>query len=455
MWLRNRWFGLLAIAFCLGLTGPAFAEDIKGDVTWSGLVQLDETVEVFPEAVLTIQPGTRIKITNPLVKIAVRGLLRVDGSKTAPVVFDSPSGWEGIEFMQAANGSRLRGMRIQGAKAAISSFATNFEVVNSTFRDCEAGIKLLRESSAVITGSTFENNQIGLFNEMKSGAVVRDNRFVGHHKTAILTSHGSNGEITGNHFEKNKQGIAVLQKFLGRITKNRFVANETGIYCNQSQSTPLIENNHFEANTYALINFSFAYPVVRGNVFVDNEMAVRNDQYGSPLLQNNLFGSNQTALYNYRKSNPRVLKNQFENNQRAIFCDFSSYPEIKQNNFIDNVMAVELGIYQSADWERRSGSKTIMQREALNRQSQNPLLAQAPTEFQDEVDVSENWWGDQGSLLDKAGQDGNVSIFHDRRDQPKVTYEGYGPESYRIDRVKFAPWLKKPVDDAGPEAAYD
>jgi nitrous oxidase accessory protein NosD len=445
----------LAIALFLCLARPACAENLTGDIVWSGLVELDETVEIFPEAVLTVKPGTRIKITNPLAKISVRGVLRVDGSKTAPVVFDSPSGWEGIEFMQAANGSRLSGVRIQGAKAAVSSFATNFDVDNSTFRDCEAGIKPLRESAPVITDSTFENNQIGLVNEMKSGAVVRGNRFIGHHKTAILTSHGSTGEITGNHFEKNKQGIAVLQKFLGRIAKNRFVANETGIYCNQSQSTPLIENNRFESNTYAMINFSFAYPVVKGNVFVDNEMAVRNDQYGSPLLQNNLFGKNQTALYNYRKSNPRVRKNQFEQNQRAIFCDFSSYPEIKQNNFIDNVMAVELGIYQSADWEKRSGSKTIMQREALNRQSQNPLLAQAPTEFRDEVDVSENWWGDQTVLLDKAGQDGNVTIFHDRRDQPKVTYEGYGSESYRIDRVKFAPWLKQPVEEAGPEGDHE
>ena len=179
-------------------------------------------------------------------------------------------------------------------------------------------------------------------------------------------------------------------------------------------------------------------------------MAVRNDQYGSPLLENNLFRGNQTALYNYRKSNPKVVRNQFEENQLALFCDFSSYPEVKQNNFVSNTMGVELGIYQSADWEKRSGSKAIMQREALARKSQNPLLAKAPTEFRDAVDVSDNWWGEQNALLAEAGKDGNVAIFHDRRDQPKVTYEGYGPESYRLDRVHYTPWLELPVPDAGP-----
>jgi hypothetical protein len=114
-------------------------------------------------------------------------------------------------------------------------------------------------------------------------------------------------------------------------------------------------------------------------------------------------------------------------------------------------MAVELGIYQSADWEKRAGSKGIVQQEAAARKSQNPLLPQAPTEFSDVVDVSGNWWGDDTARLAAAGKDGNVSFFFDRKDKPKVTYEGYGAESYALDRVVFSPWLTAPVRDAGPQ----
>jgi hypothetical protein len=146
-----------------------------------------------------------------------------------------------------------------------------------------------------------------------------------------------------------------------------------------------------------------------------------------------------------------VSFNLFEKNKLVLFCDFSSYPEVRQNNFVDNAMGVKLGIYQSADWEKRSGSKPLMQREASARQSQNPLLAKVPTEFTDVVDVSGNWWGKETAQLVAAGEKGNVAFFFDRHDQPEVSYEkeGYGPGVFRLDRIQFAPWLKETVPGAG------
>jgi nitrous oxidase accessory protein NosD len=365
------------------------------------------------------------------------------------VVFKGKQGWLGIEFMEAPHDSTVRWTEIYNSEAALSSFATNFKVENCTFKENAFAIKLLRESSPLVLNSTFVDNQVGLSNEMKSGPEVRGNRFSGHTKAAILASHNSVGIIADNLFEKNKQGVALLQKYTDRVVGNRFVENEVGVYCNQTQSTPLIEKNLFERNQYGVLNFSFAYPAIKNNRFIDNKTAVHNDQYGSPLLENNLLQGNETALYNYRKSNPKVRRNLFEKNGLALYCDFSSYPEVKENNFISNTKGVELGIYQSADWEKRSGSKKIMQREAMNRKSQNPLLARAPDSFNDFVDVSGNWWGEDTKALQALGENENSPLFFDRLDKPKVSYPDYGPGEYRLDIVRFAPWLKEPVAGAG------
>ena len=112
----------------------------------------------------------------------------------------------------------------------------------------EFGVRLLRESSPVIVNSLFEGNQVGVANEMKSGAEIRGNRFVNQTRSAILASHSSKGKVADNVFEKNKQGITLLQDFPDRISGNRFVENEIGIYCSQTKSTPLIEENLFENN---------------------------------------------------------------------------------------------------------------------------------------------------------------------------------------------------------------
>ncbi len=451
MWHRKVLSSLVSGLVLIVLSGSCFGQDLTGEVRWSGKVELSESILVAPGATLTLAAGTQLVVKNPQSKLSVQGTLKVLGSKAAPVVFSSVAEWEGVELMEASPDSLFRWAVFNSAKSAITSFATDFRVENCTFEGMEFGIRLMRESSPVIVDSVFKDNQIGVANEMKSGAVIRRNRFIGQTRSAILASHNSTGAITNNYFEKNKQGIALLQRYTDRISKNRFVENETAIYCNQTQSSPLIEQNQFEKNTYGVMNFSFSYPTLKNNTFVDNKTAVHNDQYGSPLLENNLFRSNETALYNYRKSNPKVFLNSFEQNQLAMYCDFSSYPEVKNNNFLNNKLGVKLGIYQSADWERRSGSKKIMQRESAARKSQNPMLAKAPEKFNDFVDVSGNWWGDDTAQLEKTGPEGNAPLFHDRKDQPEVSYEDYGPGVYKLDWVDFAPWLEAPVKGAGLE----
>jgi nitrous oxidase accessory protein NosD len=456
MWKRKEILSLLATLFAAGLLLPAVpagavevSGQLQGSVRWEGEVTLKSAVIVARDAVLTVAAGTVVKPLVPAAKIVVQGMLLARGTEAAPIVFASPPQWQGIEFVEGPAGSAIEYARFEKAQAALSSIATPFSLRASSFRECGTAVKLLREAAPVIEECLFVDNDIAIDNEMKSAPVIRNNRFAGHKKTAILASHNSTGLIEKNVFEKNKQGIGLLQKYPDRVIDNRFVDNEAGIFCNQTQNTPQIHGNTFVGNENALINFSFSYPSVENNTFIDNDTAIRNDQFGSPLVVHNLFRGNKTALYNNRKSNPKIEKNLIEKNDLALFCDYSSYPRVKENNFLGNRMGVELGIYQSADWEKRSGSKAIVQQEAAARKSQNPLLSQAPTEFSDFVDVSGNWWGNDTARLESAGADGNVTIFFDRHDKPEVTYEGFGPDSYVLDRVTFIPWLPAPVADAG------
>ncbi len=452
MWPRKISLILLVTALAM-LPQAVAAKTLSGTTRWSGTVNLDEAVTVPRGATLIVTAGTTVVPKNADALINVSGKLLVEGTAAAPVVFKGKGDWRGIEFFEGENGSRIRFARFSGASAALSTIATPFAVSDSHFEKCEFAIKLVREGSPTIENNTFADNGIGVSSEMKSNPRIRGNRFNKHSKSAIVASHGSRGDITDNQFTDNQQGIALIQRYEGRLANNQFVGNETAVFCNQTQSTPVIDKNRFEKNKLAIVNFSFSYPVVSNNQFLNNGKALQNDQYGSPVVENNLFNGNATALYNNKKSNPKVRLNQFDNNELALFCDFSSYPEVRQNNFSGNKMGVKLGIYQSADWERRSGSRGIMQREAEARQSQNPLLAKAPTQFNDIVDVSGNWWGKDTALLTAAGDKGNVAIFHDRLDQPEVSYEkeGFGPGKFKLDRIQFAPWLKDAVAGTGPK----
>ena len=105
MWLQKTTINLVAGLMVLLLTGPVLAQELNGTVRWSGEVSLDETVLVHRDATLIIAAGTQLVIKDPKVKISVQGILQVNGTKALPVSFTSPSGWAGVEFMEAPAGS--------------------------------------------------------------------------------------------------------------------------------------------------------------------------------------------------------------------------------------------------------------------------------------------------------------------------------------------------------------
>ncbi len=444
---------LKLIPFFLLLPFVLHAQILKIDkkTLWQGKVSLEGPVQVDATGILQIAAGTRVKITDPSYTLSIQGQLLVEGSADKPVIFDTVKGWKGINFVEAAGGSRIIQARFKNCAQALGIIATSPLIKGNHFIRCENAVKLLRESSAEIRNNQFVENGLGLGIEMRSSPVVVGNSFSGHKKSGITASNSSRGLIENNDFENNQQGVGLLQKYPDHVRKNRFVANQVGLYCYQTQNTSQIEENLFRANKYGLVNFSFSFPAVRNNRFIDNRTAVQNDQFGSALIEHNLFQKNDTALFNNRKSNPQIRLNSFIENRLAIFVDYSSYPVVKQNNFEQTTEGARIGIYQSADWEKRSGSKQLVMKTARARGSKNAMLGQAPTEFTDIVDLSENWWGEQTQKLKAASREQNLTFFYDRKDKPTVVYKGFGPDSYRLDEIRFRPLLLKPVAHAGPE----
>jgi len=448
---RGGLAALLILAWAV--TALAAPKNIREDTRWQGEVALEGPVQVDQGARLTIAAGSTVRVTRPADKLTVLGTLVVEGSAERPVTFVTPPGWEGVEFIEAPAGSAIRHARFSGAQYAVSMIAASPLVQNCEFRDGKVALRLLREAAPKIVDNRFTGNEVGIDNEMRSAPLIRGNRFEAQTVSAIVASNNARGAIENNHFERNAQGIGIVQPYPDPIRANRFIANGTALYCSQSKNTPLIADNLFENNDRGVVNFSFAYPAVEGNRFLDNREAIRNDQFGSALVRHNLIRGSETAIYLNRKSNAQIEENRIEKNGLALFVDYSSYPTVRGNHFAANAMAVKLGIYQSADWEKRAGSKRLVQKEAAARQSQNPLLAQAPESFNDYVDVSGNWWGELTPRLKEAGGDANLPFFHDRRDQPSVVYPGFGDGRYTLDVIRYAPWLEAPPASAGPGGA--
>jgi len=448
MCIRRRAINTLLLLLCLVL--PAQGGELKNQVRWEGRVELKESLIIPVDGELVIAAGTEVVVPKADIKLLVHGRLQIDGTSEEPVLFTTPEGWQGIDFMETRQENRIAQARFSAAEVVISSYGASFSVIDSIFKECRFSIKLLRESDPEISGNRFSGGEIAIDNEMRSAPQIRGNHFSGLSKTAILASHNSKGPIIGNQFVGNQQGVGLLQPYPDEVRGNRFVDNQVGLYCNQTKNTPRVIGNHFEGNQRALISYAFAYPLVRDNRFIGNQTALLNDQFGSPQVEHNLFADNKEAIHNNRKSNPKVQRNILRGNGLVMFCDYSSYPLFEQNNLQANRQAVKLGIYQSADWEKRSGSKRLVMQRAKARQSKNSMLAQAPTEFTDRVEVANNWWGEQTGLLRQAEEDANLELFWDRHDQPKVVYEGFGPDEYALDLVVFQPLLDGPVVEAGP-----
>ena len=174
------------------------------------------------------------------------------------------------------------------------------------------------------------------------------------------------------------------------------------------------------------------------------------NQFSSPIILDNRVQKMEEAVHLNKKNASRFEGNVLADSKVGMFIDFSSYPHIRDNLFTGNDLHIKLGKFQSSNWEARAGSKRMVMQTAAQAGSRNPRLAQGPEDFPEVVDAVDNWW-DRKTVgeMKSEGEAAEISSLYDGNDMPQVTYEGFGEESYALDKILYWPVLEKDPVTAG------
>jgi len=423
---------------------------ITGELVLMDQHLLEGNVTVAGEGVLILEAGARLRVA-PDAALTVQGTLRVDGSEDNPVEISSAEGttWKGITLLTGAKGVIIHG-RILRAEKGISVLAARLEISMTTITGSETGIHLVREAEADIKGVTFKDNKVGLAAEMRSTGEISGCLFEGNNIGLGIAS-GAKPLVKGNRFFRNDMGVQVLQRFPGKIEGNNFEGNKVGIRLYQNGPDTVVERNRFVDNSdAAVLALSYTSPVIRNNYMAGGKYGIYATQFSSPLIEDNEIRDMALAVHLNKKNVSRFQGNVVADSRIGMFYDFSSYPLIRDNLFSGNGKHLKLGKFQSSDWESRAGSKNYVLETAARQGSRNPRLGQGPKEFPQAVDATGNWWDEKTfkEMIEKGG-DADISTLYDGHDLPEVTYEGFGEESYLLDKILYLPALETEPETAG------
>ncbi|UCG38140.1 MAG: right-handed parallel beta-helix repeat-containing protein [bacterium] len=424
--------------------------EVSQEVRLGGDYLLDGAVTVQKEGRLILEEGTRVRVLKDA-SITVHGRMEIRGTQARPVIFSAPDGitWNGISLL-AGSESVIEFTRISGARTALSLIACYASIRHTAVKGCEKGLYLVREARADVSRSQFSANKVGLAVEMRSTGEFRASTFRGNEIGFGIAS-GGVPVVSGNRFESNAIGLQVLQRYPGKIEGNLFKGNRDGVRLYQNGPDTVLEKNLFVDNTEAaILALSYTSPTVTNNFISGGKYGVVANQFSSPRLVNNVLRGMEQALHLNKKNSSEVRGNILSHSVTGIFCDFSSYPTVRDNLFADNETHIRLGRFQSSDWEGKAGSRGLVLRSAARQGSRNPRLAEGPEQFPEAVDGSGNWW-DARTLaeMEAKGADADISTLFDGHDLPEVTYEGFGEETYRLDRIIYVPPRTGPPEGAG------
>lgn len=444
-----------ALAAVLWLPGPghgetALPERITDEVLLSGEHRADGMVTVESGGSLILSEGSRI-LFGEGAGIDVHGTLRVEGSAEGPVVLgaDGASRWRGIFFHQGSSGE-IKGLELKAAETGLSVLASRLRISDSEITACVKGLYLVREADVQADGIRVADNQVGVVAEMKSTARIRGCVFEGN-RTAVGIASGARPVISGSRFTRNEMGIQVSQRYPEAVRGNLFEGNRIAVRLYQNGPDTVVEGNLFTGNEEtAILVVSFSSPKIRNNMVREGRYGLFANQFSSPVIDHNVFEGLQEAIHLDKKNASPVTGNIIARSQTGLFLDFSSYPAIRENVFSGNGTHIRLGKFQSSHWEASAGSRKYVMQTAARLGSRNPKLAEGGEDFPEAVDASGNHWDDTtAEEIRRVGPDANISSLYDGHDLPEVTYEGFGEQKYRLDRIVYSPILESPPAGAG------
>ncbi len=265
------------------------------DTVWEGTVLVDGILTVPPGVTLEIRPGTVVRFTFNDTngdgigehELFIQGLLKAEGSATAPIRFTSaeaapaPGWWGAINMMASEEDNLLRHCLIE---YAYRGFHAHF--AGGILEDCILSNNMralqFQESTVRIercriadnfNGMQFRNSQVRLIDTEVSGnhwglrCVYSDLsmercRFTGNLVNGV-NLRDSSLEGTGNLVADNRKGI-YLQRSTGSLRGNIVRRNsEHGILLEDSDF--VVEGNRISGNGRAGIRWDDSLGALRGN----------------------------------------------------------------------------------------------------------------------------------------------------------------------------------------------
>lgn len=427
---------------------------IEEDTVWRGSYLVTGTVTVMKGASLRVERGTRIVFRGAAGALVVNGSFRAEGEEDSPVIFTAEGGsegrWKGVSVHNGDREARFSFCVFRKAEPALFAGGASPVVERCVFENNGTAVTGTTESTLRITGSEFRGNERGVEASMQSHVTISESSFSETAGFSVTFSNGTGGKVAGSLFEGGK-GVLVRQGTDVLIEGNRFRDCENGVVAEQAGPGVKLQGNTFSGGKTGITVVNFSTPWISCGEFRGLETAVLVNRFSRPLVEHSIFEKNERALFANQKSSFPVRKNIFRGNGEAIFVDLSSYPEIRGNNFSGNGKDLSLGIYMSADWEKKVGSGDFSRRRASSRKSPNLPGVKREGVYPGEVDARNNWWGKKvTSEMKGVGEGGNISTIHDYNDRNEVTYPDWGEGSFRLDRVLYRPWADEEFGDAGP-----
>jgi hypothetical protein len=130
------------------------------DALWLDSVVVDNTLEMSSGTVLTIQPGTKIRIT-PDARIAIDGRLIAQGTENNPIIFDCSDPnqrWDHLRIDSENPQNVMDHVIVRGARFGIVAHHGNLAVNHALVENCRDGVAFYYASGG-IQNSVIRNDE--------------------------------------------------------------------------------------------------------------------------------------------------------------------------------------------------------------------------------------------------------------------------------------------------------
>lgn len=273
--------------------------EINSNETWSGNYTFCENILIKPGVTLTIQEGTRIKISDGI-NFSVKGTLIINGSSTNHVEITANS--------TKTDRSTYMGFDLQSGKCIANYLDMHRAEFPFQMRSAQLNLSnchFTNYSYAVwgkggtldVKKSTFKNGGYGIVIEENTGGNVSDSSFT----------------------NQVHDGITLWRASSLQIDNCSFIDSDYGVAYHYVPSGGYVTNCNFENNTYGTASWS-SDASINNNTYVNNSRHHRTYQGYSPLFRYNRFlGFGTYTVENLDKITIDARLNWwFSNNSTAI-----------------------------------------------------------------------------------------------------------------------------------------